>query len=131
MPSWEGFGSKLAALSRCPVCQRPQSLRGFRVWHGVGQCMSLHHGGFCLRFLGSHLYLLVKPFSPANAESVLSGGGQGHVSTVPKGRLLPSPAPPSYLASTSSRWRVYLSVCLNVALVMLMYVFSFFLVHVH
>lgn len=93
--------------------------------------MTLLHGGFLLMFLGSHLCLLVKPFSPANAESVLSGGGQGHVSTVPKGRSLPSPAPPSYLASTSSRWRVYLSVCLNVALITLMYAFSFFCVHVH
>lgn len=101
IPSRLVFGSRLAALSWLPVCQIPRFLGGFRVWPRVGQCTATQCGGFCLRYLESHMCLLKQPFSPTNAESVLSAEVRGTWALFPRISHGHCPNTPSYLASTS------------------------------
>lgn len=98
IPSRLVFGSRLAALSWLPVCQIPRFLGGFRVWPRVGQCTATQCGGFCLRYLESHMCLLKQPFSPNECRVCALCRGQGYVSPVPKNKSWPLPQHPFLLS---------------------------------
>lgn len=90
-----GLGSELVALYWLSVCQRPESLRGFR---GDTERDSHTPGDFCLRYLDSHMCLLVKHFSPI-VGSVLSRGGPGSVRCSPEWITAITPPPHPFLLS--------------------------------